>query len=404
MRPKQLQLLQGTDGLAPEGGEDGSSRLAAISAAFDPGRLTQARRLAGRTKRSVSEVIGVSPAAVGQWESGAAAPRPDHVGRLADLLEVPPGFFAIGRRQVRLDAADAHFRSLRSTPAGLRAKAIAFTEQISELVHALETRIQLPPVEIPGFAGGEVHPGDYAGDPAAAATELRQRWGLGDAPIPRIVRTMERNGIVVTLVPFAGAATKTVDAFSTSHLPRPIVVLTPDRADDIYRHRFTAAHELGHLMLHEETAPGDAVHEREADAFAAEFLTPRDSVVPQLPTRVDLHELERLGQAWGVSVESLVYRCHEVGTISDATYRRAFQRLNQLHKLNLFAPEPVGNYPGEVPTLICKAFAVAEKHGLTMAKLANELQITLPRLQLLLGHAATHSAARVGIRPCEEGS
>jgi len=67
----------------------------------------------------------------------------------------------------------------------------------------------LPPVEIPGFAGGEVHPGDYADDPAAAATELRQRWRLGDAPIPRIVRTMERNGIVVTLVPFAGAATKT---------------------------------------------------------------------------------------------------------------------------------------------------------------------------------------------------
>ncbi len=166
-----------------------------------------------------------------------------------------------------------------------------------------------------------MQPGDHAGDPAAAAAELRRCWGLGDGSIPHLVRTMERHGLIVTLVPFAGAATKTIDAFSTSHLPQPVVVLIPDRADDVYRHRFTAAHELGHLVLHGETAPGDRVQEKEADSFAAELLTPRASIVPQLPARLDLHELERLGQVRGVGVEALVYRCHEVGTISDATYR-----------------------------------------------------------------------------------
>ena len=140
-------------------------------------------------------------------------------------------------------------------------------------------------------------------------------------------------------------------------------------------------------MLHGETAPGDPVQEKEADAFAAELLTPRASIVPELPARLDLHELERLGQVWGVGMESLVYRCHEVGTISDATYRRAFQRLNQLRNLGLFAREPVGTYPGEVPALLGQAFSVAEQHGLTMTSLANELRITLPRLRLLLGQA-----------------
>lgn len=366
-------------------GADRSSTLTAVSEAFDPARLTQARRLAGLTKRSVADTVRVSPAAVGQWESGATTPRPDHVERLADLLEVPPGFLAIGRRYVRLDVGEAHFRSLRSTPAAQRAKAIAFTEQVSELTHALETRVQLPPVDLPGFAGGEVQPGYYADDPAEAARELRRCWGLGDGPISHLVRTMERHGLIVTLVKFAGEATTTIDAFSTSHLPRPVIVLTPDRANDVYRHRFTAAHELGHLVLHGETAPGDAVQEKEADSFAAELLTPTASIVPQLPARLDLHELERLGQVWGVGVESLVYRCHEVGTISDATYRRAFQRLNQLRHLGLFAQEPVGTYPGEIPALIGQAFTVAQEHGLTMPALANELQITLPRLRLLLG-------------------
>lgn len=369
--------------------------LVAIAKTFDPNRLIQARRLAGLTKRAIAVEEGVSPAAVGQWEAGTTAPKAHHVARLAELLDVQPAFFAGGRRYVRLDLSDAHFRSLRSTPASLRAKAIAFTEQVWELVYALETRVELPPVDLPGFAGGEVQPGSWAGDPIAAARLLRQHWNLGEAPIARLVRTMERHGLVVTLVPFAGDATKTIDAFSTSHLPRPIVVLTPDRADDVYRHRFTAAHELGHLMLHPDTAPGDPVHEKEADVFAAELLTPHDQIVPRLPQRMDLAELERLGQQWGVAVESLVYRCHEVGQISDSTYRRAFQRLNQLRHVGLFGRESVQGYPGEIPAMISEAFNLAEQHGLSLTQLADQLKISRPRLRLLLGQPDTRPALRL---------
>ncbi|MFE2933050.1 ImmA/IrrE family metallo-endopeptidase [Streptomyces sp. NPDC059278] len=74
----------------------------------------------------------------------------------------------------------------------------------------------------------------------------------------------------LSLAPVSAAS---VDAFST-RAARPLVVLTAARADDIYRHRFTAAHELGHLVLHAD-ATGDSRQEKQADAFAAEFLTPR---------------------------------------------------------------------------------------------------------------------------------
>ncbi|HET9655028.1 MAG TPA: XRE family transcriptional regulator [Kineosporiaceae bacterium] len=384
MTAPQLRLLSGDPSVDRE-----QDLLSAVAGAFDPARLTQARRLAGRTKREIACELGISPAAVGQWESGATAPRPDHVRRLAVYLDVPAGFLASGRRYVRLDIGDAHFRSVRSTPASLRAKAIAFTEQVWELAAALETRVDLPPVALPGFSVGEVQPGQFAGDPATAAAEVRRHWSLGEEPVPHLIRVMERHGLIVTLVPFAGADTKKIDAFSTSHLPRPVVALTPDRADDVYRHRYTAAHELGHLVLHGDIAPGDPVQEKEADAFAAEFLTPRAAIVPQLPARLDLHVLQRLGRSWGVSVESLVYRCHEVGMLSDASYRRAFLRLNQQRKLGLFASEPVQGYPGEVPVLLKKAFEVAERQGLTLARLATELRIGLPRLRLLLGQPDT---------------
>jgi hypothetical protein len=208
---------------------------------------------------------------------------------------------------------------------------------------------------------------------------------------------MEAHGLIVTLVPFAGTATATVDAFSTSQLPRPVIVLTPDRANDVYRHRFTAAHELGHLLLHGDAVPGDIIQEKEADAFAAELLTPREVIISQLPPRMDLTALDRLSKKWGVAVDSLIYRCREVGTVSDPAYRRAYQRLNHLRRLGLFQPEPVDGYPGEIPILISRAFTLAESSGLTMTALARELTYTMPRLRLLLGDpdAATRPQLRL---------
>jgi Zn-dependent peptidase ImmA (M78 family)/transcriptional regulator with XRE-family HTH domain len=381
--PDQLKLERVDTAVAPP--QDAA--LTAVAAAFDPARLTQARRLAGLTKTAVAKRLKVSAVAVGQWESGTHPPRPDHVGQLAELLKVPPAFLAAGRPYARLESSAAHFRSLRKTPAQQRAKAIAFAEQVWELVYALEKRVQLPPVDLPGFTAGEISSDMRDADPVGAAQALRRAWGLGTAPIPRMVRLLETHGIVVTLIPFAGAATATVDAFSSSQLPRPIVVLTPDRADDVYRHRFTAAHELGHLLLHGDIVPGDLIQEKEADRFAAEFLTPGEAVKSELPSRMDLKALEQVGKKWGVSVDSLVYRCREIGAVSDPAYRRAYQRLNQLRRLGLFQPEPVDGYPGELPILINRAFAMAESNGLTMTVLARELTWPLPRLRLLLGDA-----------------
>ena len=367
--------------------QDSEPALAAVAAAFDPSRLTQARRLASLTKAALARQLEVSPVAVGQWEAGTHPPRPDHVKRLSATLEVPPAFFAAGRPYARLESSAAHFRSLRKTPAQHRAKAIAFAEQVWELVHALEKRVQLPAVDLPGFSAGEVSSELSGAQPVQAAQALRRHWGLGTGPIPHLIRIMEAHGLIVTLVPFAGAATKTVDAFSTSQLPRPIVILTPDRANDVYRHRFTACHEMAHLLLHGDAVPGDALQEKEADAFAAEFLTPGQMIAPQLPARMDLKALDRLSKVWGVSVDSLVYRCREIGAVSDPAYRRAYQRLGQLRQLGLFQPEPVDGYPGEIPVLISRAFALAESNGLTMTALARELACPLPRLRLLLGDA-----------------
>ena len=362
----------------------GQPSPAVVREVFDPARLTQARNLTGMTKRRLAEELGVTPAAVSQYELGTNRPRPDLLPRLAEVLEVPMAFFMSGRPHARLDPSAAHFRSLRSTRAYQRARAIAFTEQVWELTYALEKRVQLPMVDLPGFAGGEVDPGtELPGDPATAARALRVTWGLGTGPITHLVRRLEAHGIVV-ITPQRDEDLRSVEAFSTSRLPRPLIVLTANRTDDVYRRRFSAAHELGHLVLHDEATPGDFAQEREADTFAAEFLTPRASILPELPARADLHKLSQLRRSWGVSVHSLLYRCRELGLLSDSSASRAYQRLHDLQGQPGFAPEPLAGYPGEQPALLSQAFALACDHGMTITGLARELAWSVPRVRQML--------------------
>lgn len=263
--------------------------------------------------------------------------------------------------------------SLRSTTAKQRDKAIAYTEQLWELICTIEKHVRLPDVDLPGFSGGEIAPDALPKSPVAAAQTMRKIWKLGSRPVPHLVRTIENHGIVTVLVSDRKDEVARIDAFSTASLSRPVIVLSPDRADDVYRHRFTAAHELGHLVLHSNRLSGDPAVEREADQFAAEFLTPRLIIQELLPQRMDFRKLHQLSEQWGVSVKSLIYRCKELGKISDATACRAYIRLNPLTSQGLIQKWPIAQFAGENPALLRKAVELAAENNVSIPSLAQSL-------------------------------
>lgn len=340
---------------------------------FAPARLRQARFLASKKKTEVATMVGVSAAAIGQYEAGVAKPKREQILRLAKALHVVPGFFAAGRPLEPVDTGSAHFRSLRSIRATDRDRALATTEQAWELSFALEKRVQFPEVDLPRVEAGT--------PPTLAAQLLRSHWGIPDGPFPHLVATLESNGIIVLVL--QEGSILNVDAFSTEVSGRPIVISTPRRSNDVFRHRFTCAHELGHLLLHEEAIPGDPAQEREADDFAAALLTPPHEIRALLPARIDLAELDRLGRIWGVSVESLIRRMGEMRLASEASIRRAYQRLNS----NILArtDEPWTAYRGESPRLLQQALDLCERSGTPIADLANELKWSPARIRELLG-------------------
>jgi len=363
-----------------------SPRAADVSRLFDPARLRQARRLTMMTKQTLAAKVGVSPASIGQYESGVHSPGPLVVRGLAEALDVPLEFFAPDRPLTSLDSSDAHFRSLRSTTVGQRNKALAFTEQVWELTHALERWVEFPAVNLPSL---DVHRDREStrADLRMAAEELRIAWGVPlDEPFPHLTRTAETNGVVVVFAAFAGDGEKQrIDAFSTSRLSRPVVVTPPDRAEGVYKHRFNLAHELGHLLLHREEIHGELVIEREANAFAGELLMPERVMRNVLKARVDWDALGKLSHRWGVEIKALVYRSRELGILSDAAARRAYQRLEVMRGAGLISNFSTTEFEGEIPVLLQRAFEFAKTQGVTTDSLAAQLRWRPNTVTALLG-------------------
>lgn len=349
---------------------------------FEPARLTQARVRQSVTKTDLAEQVGVSAAAIGQYEAGVNSPRTDVLERLAQVLCVSPGFFGVGRPLAHFDTVHAHFRSLRSARVSDRQRALASATLLWELTFALERHVRLPEVDLPGI--------ERAGSPAEAAAVLRLHWGLPDGPVKHLVATAESRGIVVAVRPLAEIAA--VDAFSAVIVDRPIIITTPRRTENVFRHRFSIAHEIGHMLLHNESGEHSAAIEKEADEFAAAFLTPAASMDAALPQRLDLAALDRLGRTWGVSPHSLVRRMVERGRTTESSARRAYQRLATIADP---LADPSSAYPGEVPTLLKKAADLAGDYGASIPVLAESLRISSAQVRDLLGVADERPVLRL---------
>lgn len=349
---------------------------------FEPARLTQARVRSGMSKTDLASEVSVSAAAVGQYEAGVNSPRHDVIIELAKVLEVRPDFFAVGRPLARLDTVHAHFRSLRSARVSDRQKALATATLLWELTFALERHVKLPDADLP-----IVRP---EGSPVEAAALLRQHWQLPDGPVKHLVATTEAHGIVVALRP--RGEIDSVDAFSVVIVDRPIIVTTPRRTENVFRHRFSIAHELGHLLLHADTTKHSAAAEKEADEFAAAFLTPAASMDAALPQRLDLAALDRLGRTWGVSPHSMILRMVERGRTTESSQRRAFQRLRVVGDPTA---DPTSAFPGELPTLLRKAADLADQFGSGVPALAEALKVSPSIVRDLLGEADQRPVLRL---------
>jgi hypothetical protein len=82
------------------------------------------------------------------------------------------------------------------------------------------------------------------------------------------------------------------------------------------------AHELGHLVL---KIAGNVDEETAAFRFGSAFLAPADGLYQEVGLNRDnisLQELLILKKRYGMSMQALLYRLHDLGIITDSCYRR----------------------------------------------------------------------------------
>lgn len=336
---------------------------------FNPEMMTLARERLGLSQTSLAEAAGLTQATLSRYEAGLVTPAPEHLGRIASVLDRPEGYFFL---EERLYGASSMFHRKRKNLTVKEETRIH--AQVNELrIHAA---VLLREAEIESrFRFHRLGLGK--GGPEEAARTLRQLWQLPNGPVRSVVASIERAGGVVFRCPFG---TDKVDGVSqwpldSDHVP-PVVFVREDAPGD--RQRFTLVHELGHLVLHHLPTPDP---EDEADRFSSEFLMPAREIEPELG-RLTLEKAAALKCYWKVSMAAIIRRAHDLGRISERQYRYFNVEMGRLGYRRC-EPAPI---PAEEPRLFREILEVHRSaHGRNPAMLSALLGLHLHQYQELYG-------------------
>ena len=139
------------------------------------------------------------------------------------------------------------YRTLASTSSDLRGKAGARMAWLQDIVKYFSTWLDWPEVNLPQLNVTDHRQLDSS-DIARAAQDCRDRWGLGEAPIPDLALAAEGAGIICARIHQGN--TKMDGLSQWDELQKlPFVLLSSDKMN-YFRSRFDLAHEIGHLVVH----------------------------------------------------------------------------------------------------------------------------------------------------------
>ena len=357
---------------------------------INPSQITFARVRRRLTKAQLAKELSVTSRSIQNYETGTSAPDSETLVKLANLLNFPQQFFFIEEKMPTIGEHSASFRSLSKMTDAMKNCALSAGAVAFKVNEWIEERFNLPCADVPDLS-------DLS--PEEAAATLRRMWGLGNAPIPNMIHLLESKGVRVFSL---AEEAREVDAFCTWYESKPFVFLNTMKSAE--RSRFDAAHELGHLvrdvysMQHGE--PHGPEMERQADAFAAAFLMPKESVIANRPPAFTIKCLVKLKHYWGVSLAALAYRYSALKQVTEWTYRNlCIELAKNGYRTN--EPEPMER---ESSQLLTKVLDYLQTQKLGRAEIAknlcisvdeiNALTFQLTRLSIVSGDASTEASPR----------
>ena len=301
-----------------------------IKSGFNGRRLKEARLYRELTISDVAKMSEVSKQAISQFENGKTEPKLETLMRIMNVLKFPREFFYENADE-KIVVGDTYFRSLASTSNKERMAQIESVKLLVAIYRGIDEYIIFPKLNL-----YEVE-ADFDFDIEALAENVRKFWNLGNERITNLIEILEKNGIIVNTRFTNG---KKIDAYSqieTINDKMVAVIILGDDKESAFRRNFSAAHELGHLIL-DDFYDVDAMSRIEykemedvMNRFAGALLVPQKSYRMELQTnaKTELNFYIQLKKKYGVSAATLIVRARQLNEITVNQYQYLMKQLSQ---------------------------------------------------------------------------
>ena len=312
-----------------------------MTKSFNGQRLRQARLYNGLTINELADILGVTKQAISQYETQNVTPEFKKMRIITEKLKFPSSYF-FQEDIYEVNAKTTYFRALLSANKNSRLQQQIKLKHLVIIYQVLNKYLEFPSLNIPKI--------EYKNDLdfEQIALDLRNYWEIGEKPIDNISYLFEKNGIIVASYP---VNQNNIDAYSQKFKvednDRYIIVLSNDK-NLAARSNFDAAHELGHILLHDWNIDLEELsreefkqQEREANYFAAAFLLPKNAFLRDVSLYPrDLKNYNELKKKWKVSISAMLIRANRLGVITDNQYQYL---MKQMAINNWRNPEPLDN-------------------------------------------------------------
>lgn len=338
---------------------------------FNEDLLRIARQARRWSQKELSTRSGVSQANLSKLENGLIGPSEDVVKNVSEALGFPVDFFFQNDRIIGLPMSVQYRKRASVGQKAIEALEAELNIRILHIRRLLDAAELEPELSLPRLDVDE-----YGGDPERIADLIRRNWLVPSGPMRELVAWMERAGCIVVHCDFAALK---VDGL-TVQIPDmpPCIFLNRNMPAD--RQRFSLAHELGHVVMHQVPSPE---MEDEANVFASALLMPARDIRPQLSRRrLTIQMLAALKPVWRVSMAALLSRAKKIGAISENQSQYLWR---QMSAMGYRRTEPSElDIKLEVPTVLAEIMKIhLEDLGYGVSELAKALRSSEEDLRAL---------------------
>lgn len=284
-------------------------------------RLHRARKAAGLGLRALAEQADLSHTTISKFENELQTPSSAQLIKLSKILGVRTEYFF---RPQTLTIEGIEYRKKSSLSQKSLAKIEADISDQAERWHELLGLYPQSPIQPFALPAGLPERITDAEQIEGLAESVREAWNLGLGCIPDMIDTLEVHGVMV--ISSCMDDSKKFDGLAGLINTLPLVVVGANWTGD--RQRFTLAHELGHLLLKGRLdAALLADEEKLCNRFAGAFLLPKATLIEHLGAtrhRLEVNELFMLKHEFGLSMQGVLFRAHQAGIITHATFQTSY--------------------------------------------------------------------------------